>query len=128
MGWCPKVYLYDGEMCCMVMEDLANFTIMRYGLIDRTIYPNFVEHISDFMVKTLLLTSDVVMDHKEKKGHVKSFINPELCEITEDLVYTEPFNVGARTIWRRTSSPFINGTSLMIPNWRSRWRSSSSTL
>jgi len=44
------------------------------------------------MVNTLLLTSDVVLDHKKKKEMVKSFINPELCEISEDLVYTEPFN------------------------------------
>jgi 5-methylthioribose kinase len=32
------------------------------------------------------------MEHKAKKALVKSFINPELCEITEDLVYTEPYN------------------------------------
>ena len=95
-GLVPEIHLYDGDMCCMIMEDLSNYRIMRYGIIDREIYPNFVEQISDFMVKTLLLTSDVVMEHKEKKDYVKNFINPELCEITEDLVYTEPFNVGAR--------------------------------
>jgi 5-methylthioribose kinase len=32
------------------------------------------------------------MDHKEKKALASNYINPELCEITEDLVYTEPFN------------------------------------
>ena len=32
------------------------------------------------------------MEHKAKKALVKSFINPELCEITEDLVLTEPYN------------------------------------
>lgn len=95
-GLVPELYLYDGDMCCMVMEDLSDYKIMRYGLIEREIYPHFVEQMSDFMVKTLLLTSDVVMEHKEKKDYVKSFINPELCEITEDLVYSEPFNVGAR--------------------------------
>ncbi|MDC7127005.1 MAG: S-methyl-5-thioribose kinase [Spirochaetales bacterium] len=95
-GLVPEIYLYDGDMCCMVMEDLSDYKIMRYGLIEHEIYPNFVEQIADFMVKTLLLTSDVVMEHKEKKDYVKSFINPELCEITEDLVYTEPFNIGAR--------------------------------
>ena len=38
------------------------------------------------------MTTDVVMEHKEKKALVKSFINPELCEITEDLVLMEPYN------------------------------------
>ncbi len=92
----PKLYFYDEDMCCMVMEDLSDYTIMRYALMEYNQYPHFAEAISDFMVKTLLLTSDVVMEHKEKKGLVKQFINPELCEITEDLVYTEPLFEGFR--------------------------------
>lgn len=95
-GLVPKVYLFDNEMYCMVMEDLSDYIIMRYGLLKYENYPNFAEQITDFMVKTLLLTSDVVMEHKAKKKSVESFINPQLCEITEDLVYTEPFNIGAR--------------------------------
>jgi 5-methylthioribose kinase len=95
-GLVPKVYLFDNEMFCMVMEDLSDYIIMRYGLLKYETYPNFAEQISEFLVKTLLLTSDVVMDHQKKKDSVKQFINPELCEITEDLVYTEPFNIGAR--------------------------------
>ncbi len=95
-GLVPKVYFYDTDMYCMAMEDLDNYIIMRYGLLDYIQYPKFADQISDFLVKTLLLTSDVVMEHKEKKESVKEFINPELCEITEDLVYTEPFHIGAR--------------------------------
>ncbi len=95
-GEVPKVYFYDAIMCCMVMEDLSDYIIMRYGLLKYEKYPQFPEQISDFIVKSLLLTSDVVMEHKQKKAYVKDFINPELCEITEQLVYTEPFNVGAR--------------------------------
>ena len=65
---------------------------MRQSLINGEIFPDFSEDITTFMVTTLLLTTDVVMGHKEKKGLVKNYINPELCEITEDLVYTEPYN------------------------------------
>jgi 5-methylthioribose kinase len=36
------------------------------------------------------------MDHQKKKDNVKQFINPELCDITEALVYEEPFHIGAR--------------------------------
>ena len=43
------------------------------------------------MVNTLLLSSDVVMDHKEKKELVKKFISPDLCDITEKLVLMEPY-------------------------------------
>jgi len=90
-GLVPKTYKYDLDMYVMIMEDLSDYIIMRYGLLDHETYPKFADQITDFLVNTLLLTSDVVMNHLEKKESVKDFINPELCEITEDLVYTEPF-------------------------------------
>lgn len=90
-GLVPDVYLFDKTMSCCVMEDLSEFTIMRSALLNYEIFPSFAEHITSFMAETLVRTSDVVMDHKGKKMLQASFINPELCEITEDLVYTEPF-------------------------------------
>ncbi len=91
-GLVPDVYLYDPVMCCCAMEDLSDHVIMRDALLDRGTFPVFADHVSTFMVNTLLLTSDVVMDHKKKKELSKRFVNPDLCEITEDLVYMEPFN------------------------------------
>lgn len=90
-GLVPEVYHYDSMMNCMSMEDLSDHQIMRDALMEKKHFPLFADHITTFLVKTLLLTSDVVMNHKEKKDEVRSFINPDLCEITEDLVYTEPF-------------------------------------
>jgi len=90
-GLVPKVYLYDGTMCAMVMEDMIGHTMMRTGLLKHEIYPKFADHVTTFMVHSLLRTTDIVLGHKEKKELVKSFINPDLCEISEDLVYSEPF-------------------------------------
>lgn len=91
-GLVPKIFMYDTVMCACIMEDLSEYQLMRYALMEHKIFPHFAEDISTYMVNTLLRTSDVVMEHKAKKDLVKSFINPELCEITEDLVLTEPFN------------------------------------
>ncbi len=90
-GFVPKVYHYDPIMNCTAMEDLSDHTIMRDALMNKESFPLFADHITTFMVNTLLLSSDVVMEHKKKKDLVKSFVNPELCEISEDLVFTEPF-------------------------------------
>ncbi|KIL46690.1 5-methylribose kinase [Jeotgalibacillus alimentarius] len=90
-GFVPEVYHYDPVMNCMSMEDLSDYTIMRDALLKKETFPQFADHITTFMVNTLLMTSDVVMNHKDKKALVKDFINPDLCEITEDLVFTEPF-------------------------------------
>jgi 5-methylthioribose kinase len=90
-GLVPTVYLFDEVMSCCAMEDLSDYTIMRTALINHETFPAFADHITTFIVNNLLLTSDVVMEHKEKKQLVQQYINTELCEITEDLVYTEPF-------------------------------------
>lgn len=90
-GYVPKVYEYDSIMSCIIMEDLSDYEIMRSALMRHEIFPNFSEEISTFLVRTLLLSSDLCMEHKEKKNRVQTYINPELCEITEQLVYTEPY-------------------------------------
>lgn len=87
----PEIYFYDEVMNCCAMEDLGDFQIMRQAMIEHRTFPNFADHITTFMAETLLRTSDVVLGHKEKKELMKRFINPELCEISEDLVFTEPY-------------------------------------
>lgn len=91
-GYVPKIFGYDTTMCACTMEDLSDHALMRYALIRHETFPQFAEDISTYMVNTLLKTTDIVMNHKEKKAMVKGFINPDLCEITEDLVLTEPYN------------------------------------
>jgi 5-methylthioribose kinase len=90
-GLVPEVYLYDEVMCAMIMEDMVGHTMMRTGLRNHETYPAFAEDITTFLVNSLLLSTDVVMGHKGKKENVKNFINPDLCEISEDLVFSEPF-------------------------------------
>ncbi|MDF2986758.1 MAG: 5-methylthioribose kinase [Eubacterium sp.] len=91
-GFVPEVYKYDDIMCCCSMQDLSDHTIMRTALIQHKKFPLFADHISTFLVNTLLLTTDICTEHKAKKLNVQRYINPELCEISEDLVYTEPYN------------------------------------
>ncbi|MGM0922227.1 MAG: S-methyl-5-thioribose kinase [Bacillota bacterium] len=90
-GSVPKVYHYDKELALTVMEDLSTHIIMRKGLIIRNRYPNFAKHIGTFLARTLFLTSDLALDPQDKKLKVVQFINPEMCKITEDLVFTDPY-------------------------------------
>lgn len=107
-GLVPKIYKYDTIMCACAMEDLSDHELMRYALMSHKMFPRFADDISTYLVNTLLKTSDVVMEHKEKKALVKSFINPELCEISEDLVLTEPYNdVNKRNIVFDKNADFV---------------------
>lgn len=91
-GYVPEIYNYDTVMCACCMQDLSDHLIMRTAMLEHRIYPKFAEQISTFMAQVLMGTTDVVMNHLEKKELQKKFISPELCDITEALVYTEPYN------------------------------------
>lgn len=90
-GMVPKIYLYDEIMHAIIMEDLSEYEIMRKSLLKNNICKNFAENISSFIVDTSLATTDLVMNPMDKKKMMKNFINPELCEISERLVFTEPY-------------------------------------
>ena len=88
----PEIYFYDEIMCVLAMEDISEYKNLRTELVAGKIFPNFADNISEFLSRTLLLTTDLFMDKFEKKKNVKEFINPELCDISECLVFTEPYN------------------------------------
>ncbi|MCD6381835.1 MAG: S-methyl-5-thioribose kinase [Candidatus Aenigmarchaeota archaeon] len=90
-GLAPKVYLVDEELALTIMEDLSRLGIMRLGTIKMKKYPKFVDHISTFLTNMILYTSDFFMAPLEKKKLVKKFTNPDLCKITEDLIFTDPY-------------------------------------
>ncbi|SET32386.1 S-methyl-5-thioribose kinase [[Clostridium] polysaccharolyticum] len=90
-GMVPHIYFYDTVMCACGMEDCSDYEVMRNGMLAHKMYPKFAEDISSFLVKTLLLSSDIVMDHREKKELVRKFITPDLDDITEKLVLMEPY-------------------------------------
>ncbi len=91
----PRVYHYDPVLYLTAMEDLRDAIIMRKGLIAGRRYPAFAGQIADFLAQTLFKTSDLYLDSAAKKREVARFINPELCKLTEDVIFTEPYQADA---------------------------------
>lgn len=91
-GYVPEIYFYDTVMSACGMQDLSDHEIMRTAMLEHKIFPKFADQISTFMAQVLMGTTDVIMDHQKKKDLQRKFINPELCDISEALVYTEPYN------------------------------------
>ncbi len=90
-GTVPVVYYHDLVMSCVIMEDVGDHENMRYAMMRHETFPTFADDITTFMAKTLINTSDNIIDPKEKKRLVQEYTNPDLCEITEQLVYTYPY-------------------------------------
>ncbi len=87
----PEVYYSSPEMSLVVMQNLEHHKILRGEMIQRRQFPLLAEHISTFLADTLFYTSDFYLDHVQKKENVKKFINIELCKITEDFIFTHPY-------------------------------------
>ena len=87
----PKVYATDEHLAITVMEDLSHLEIVREGLIKGESYPKLSTDIGKYLALTLFNTSDFALHPFEKKALVVEFSNPELCKITEDLIFTDPF-------------------------------------
>jgi 5-methylthioribose kinase len=87
----PEVYYTDDVLAITVMEDLSHLSIARTGFINGETYPLISQHLGEYVAKTLFYTSDYALGPSLKKEQVHKFINPELCKITEDLIFTDPF-------------------------------------
>ncbi|WP_227935102.1 S-methyl-5-thioribose kinase [Alkalihalobacillus deserti] len=87
----PKVFYSDSTLAVTVMDDLSHLIILRKGLIAGNQYPKLAKNIGVFLAHTLFFNSDFGLNQQEKKIQSSQFINPELCKITEDLVFTDPF-------------------------------------
>lgn len=103
----PRVYFYDPDMYLTAMRNLDEHIIMRKGLIQGIKYPLFAQHIGYFLARTLGYTSDLILDYRTKKLEVARFINPELCKITEDLIFTEPYRQTERNPYHKEIEPQV---------------------
>ncbi|WP_338804837.1 S-methyl-5-thioribose kinase [Xenorhabdus griffiniae] len=96
----PDVYFYDEKMSLFVMEYLPQHIILRNRLIAGEKLPHLAEDIGIFLANTLFHTSDIGMAAKDKKDLTARFAkNHELCKITEDLIFTEPYFNAERNNW-----------------------------
>jgi 5-methylthioribose kinase len=87
----PRVYHFDANRSAIVMEDIGAHENLRHALIARADLPVLAEQLGRFTADTLFHTSDLYLDAHRKKALVARFINPDLCKITEDLFFLDPY-------------------------------------
>lgn len=90
-GSVPEPYFFDAQMCVNIVEDLRDYRVARQPMIDRLEIAGLGATIGGFLAKTLFGTSDFALKTGDKKRLQAQFCNVELCGITEDLIFTEPF-------------------------------------
>lgn len=93
--FCPQhtvnVLHHDAELAVMVQEDLSDHHIWRSELLAGKYYPQAAGQLAEYLAQTLFHTSDFYQSAQVKKAAVSQYSNPELCQITEDLFFTDPY-------------------------------------
>jgi 5-methylthioribose kinase len=105
----PKVYHSDEEMSILVMQNLAQHRVVRYGMIEGELYPNIGKHVGEFLAESLFKTSCFSMHSAERRELMSQFVlNSELCKLTEDFIFTFPYI--------EHESNYINASSNLYAN------------
>jgi 5-methylthioribose kinase len=102
----PKIYHYDPELYCTVMERLSPHIILRQGMIAGRRYPNIARDIGDYIARACFFTSDFARPFEHKMDGVALFAaNKALVRISVDLIFVEPYIVSPRN---RHTSPHLD--------------------
>ncbi len=92
-GSVPKVLYFDEDQALIVMEFLNQHVILRNMLITGAHVNNLGTRLGQFIARTAFRGSDLALPIAERKSDTKLFLdNHALCNITESLVFTDPYH------------------------------------
>ncbi|SOE18443.1 5'-methylthioribose kinase [Hoeflea halophila] len=91
-GSVPEVLHFDESQALIVMERLQPHIILRQQTMEGRKVAGLGKTLGLFAARTAFRGSDLSMTAKDKKADVALFAdNVELCDITEALVFTDPY-------------------------------------
>lgn len=90
-GLVPEIYFFDVDRYIIAMEDLSDHTVWRTALNAGEVNDGTAAAIGGYIAKTAFATSLFGCGSESHKKAMAQSINPEICLITEDLVFTEPY-------------------------------------
>lgn len=83
---------FDEAQAIIIMEFLTPHVILRRALIEGQQLPRIANDLGQYLARTLFRGSDLAMATRDKKADLALFAgNVELCDITEALVFSDPF-------------------------------------
>ncbi|WP_052521311.1 S-methyl-5-thioribose kinase [Agreia bicolorata] len=87
----PALYDFDSDFYVLAIENLSDHSVWRGELNEGRVHGFAAAEIGRYIARTAFHTSVFGLDPLEQKRLAAASINPELCQITEDLVFTEPY-------------------------------------
>ncbi|MCF6343177.1 MAG: S-methyl-5-thioribose kinase [Devosiaceae bacterium] len=107
-GSVPKIYHFDETQAIIVMEFFTPHIILRYSLIAGNKHEGLAKVLGNFCARTLFRGSDLSMKAAKRKADVALFAeNIELCDITETLVFSDPYFDAERNHHNSALEPLV---------------------
>ncbi|MCU0909233.1 MAG: S-methyl-5-thioribose kinase, partial [Rhodobacteraceae bacterium] len=95
-GSVPEVWHFDEVQAMIVMEYLTPHVILRHALVEGRRVAGLGERLGQFCARTLFRGSDLSMRAADRKADLALFAgNVDLCDITETLVFSDPYFAAA---------------------------------
>lgn len=94
-----EVISYDPERFIIVIEDLSDHSVWRDALNRGERHDGVAAELGRYVASVAVGTSMLGLDRTEVSRRIAETQNPDLCVITEDLVFTEPvFDIGRNEV------------------------------
>jgi 5-methylthioribose kinase len=106
-GRVPEIFHFDEDQAIIVMEYLTPHVILRRAFIEGQELAGVPRALGQFAARTLFRGSDLAMATRDRKADLALFAdNVELCDITENLVFSDPYFAAEMN---RHTSPQLDG-------------------
>lgn len=89
-----RVLYFDREHFVLALEDLSDHTVLRTLLNEGGAVDGIAERLGRHVADTAFATSVAGVGQERFRQAAAAAVNAEMCSLTEDVVFTEPF-VGA---------------------------------
>jgi 5-methylthioribose kinase len=103
----PAILYFDDVQALIIMERLQPHIILRHHMMAGQVVEDLGTFMGRFCARTAFRGSDLSMTAPNKKSDIALFAgNVELCDITENLVFTDPY---FEAEMNRHTSPQLDG-------------------
>ena len=124
-GLVPQTFFYDHERFIIGMEDLSDFRVWRGALMEGLRHEGVASQMGDYVAHVAFGTSVLAVDAEKHKELLATAVNPELCKITEDLVFTEPHDdIGRNSVLpanEKDAADHANDSDMINAMGQAKW-------
>jgi 5-methylthioribose kinase len=86
-----EILHFSKEQSAILMEDLHDHQLLNKALLVGRELPGLSEQLAHYLARSSFYTSDFGQSSSSKRAGIAKYLNPELCLITEELAFTDPY-------------------------------------